>query len=1291
MKKRHVSAVVSILFLAVAGLHAQNAVTVTTNSGDESVGSLGWAVTTLNAAGDGSITFNAPGNSITLTQPLAVFTTNVTLQGPGNTLIGQDNSQSQFLFQQGLNQQENLTFQNNGAYVTGFDVAVTASNWTMGTYNVTTLNGTNASTITASGGVNVNGANGGNASVAVGTWLTGISNNIRGGIGGGVTDVNGSNDMGGAGGTASVIGSSVVLDGFNEFQVVGGHGGGVTDLGTGANTGGNGGSALVSLGSLFVTTGGDVGVAGGTGGGGVTGGNGGGADLMAASVSLYQQLSVQGGTGATGVTVGGNGGNGFVSIGSYFGATGSNFQLNGGNGGGGNSGSGGAGGSAFMTGGNAVLTVVGPNTTSFGVTGGIGGAGTSGGDGGSAGVSLGGLNIGSGIVFKLLGGSGGQANDGAAPGNGGNGGNTSMTLGNFSIGVSTNLNLSGGSGGAGGACTLAGGQGGNGGAGGALAVTFGILNLGSGSNLNLIGGAGGTGGGVSSGGTGGAGGSGGNVSLSIGAVTMASGNNLFVQGGSGGSGAIAATSGPDGAAGQASASIGDLEGTGTVAMAGNAVLQVGQGNYSGSLNGSEIFEKTGSGALTLSGANNYSGGTSVAGGTLYVDTSGSLGTQGVLVGSGALLDYIHSSTATNVVTVTGGTLMFQDSSSAALATVLLQSGAAAYFTGSATGGIAAFADSAGTTLDISGSTTGVTIGSLAGAGLVTIGANNLGVGTNSASTTFSGTITGTGSFIKVGGGTLALSGVDSYSGGTNITAGALAVGNNLALGTGSVAVNGGTLSAAGAPLTFQIGGNYLQGPGGTLQMGLGGAGASSQDRINVTSLGTASLNGTLNLTSYGTLSALPVGGTLTLLTASSVSGTFQQVEENYSGIRLLPLYLPAALELESILPSFQALGTTPNQRALGTDLDALVFNPQMNGLMSSIGVLSNADMQAAYAQLSPEDFTALYQSAFEGAQARAALVDQRLSQLMTDVDSTAWLPGFSSTGTPWFAANLPAAKEAAMAPQKAGPWGGFISGNGGFFNVSADSNAAGYKVTTFGLTGAGADVRLSREAVAGLLVGYGHTDVTLGTGGTLSADGGQAGLYGLFYSDGFYATALAEGGLNNYTTQRQGYGGIAKGSTQGMQYDGAAELGYQFKSGQVKIGPMASAQYSSVSLNRFTEQGSQAPLTVPAQTADSLMSRLGIRAQSQWSLGRGSSLNPSLQLAWEHETNFSGGNFQAGFGTGDSFTVAGPQIGQDGIMAGAGVEISWAKSLTLALNYQGEFGRTNLNSNQFGAGMRIGF
>jgi autotransporter-associated beta strand protein len=65
----------------------------------------------------------------------------------------------------------------------------------------------------------------------------------------------------------------------------------------------------------------------------------------------------------------------------------------------------------------------------------------------------------------------------------------------------------------------------------------------------------------------------------------------------------------------------------------------------------------------------------------------------------------------------------------------------------------------------------MTAGSIEGAGTFSLGSNQLTVGSNNLSTTVSGVIRGTGgSLVKVGSGTLTLSGTNSYTGPTTVSA-----------------------------------------------------------------------------------------------------------------------------------------------------------------------------------------------------------------------------------------------------------------------------------------------------------------------------------------------------------------------------------------------------------------------------------------------------------------------------------------------------------------------------------------
>ncbi|MDR4501492.1 MAG: autotransporter-associated beta strand repeat-containing protein [Nitrospirales bacterium] len=159
------------------------------------------------------------------------------------------------------------------------------------------------------------------------------------------------------------------------------------------------------------------------------------------------------------------------------------------------------------------------------------------------------------------------------------------------------------------------------------------------------------------------------------------------------------------------------------------------------------------------------------------------------------------------------------------------------------------------TLDLNDVST--TIGSLTGSGAALLGTGTLTVG-DATSTTFAGILSETGSLVKQGTGTLTLSGANTYSGATNITAGILQLNGSGTLGVGSAVTLGasGTLDLNDVSATI----GSLTGSGAAL---LGTGTLTVGDATSTTFAGILSEAG--SLVKQGT-------GTLTLSGANTYSG-----------------------------------------------------------------------------------------------------------------------------------------------------------------------------------------------------------------------------------------------------------------------------------------------------------------------------------------------------------------------------------------------------------------------------------
>jgi autotransporter-associated beta strand protein len=309
-------------------------------------------------------------------------------------------------------------------------------------------------------------------------------------------------------------------------------------------------------------------------------------------------------------------------------------------------------------------------------------------------------------------------------------------------------------------------------------------------------------------------------------------------------------------------------------IANNATVEFAQyfdGTYDGFMVGIGSLVKSGTGVLELTGANNYFGGTTVFDGTLRGTTTS---VQGDIVNY-ATVSFVDAGAATYDDLMTGtGVLAMDGAGTLTLASANTYTGGTSVNAGTLRLGVD---DAIGTgaalvtgTLDLAGFD--ATIAGLNGNGKVTLGAGTINVGWNGSSSAFAGVVSGSGTLVKSGGGTLMLTGANTYTGGTFVTGGTLA-GAARAL-NGSIVNN--------ATVRFVEGGDGLF--DGTISGGgqvvITGGGTVTFDGDNSYSGGTTIQGGTLRVASDAALGA--ASGALTFL-----DGTLAFSDEFESGRDIL--------------------------------------------------------------------------------------------------------------------------------------------------------------------------------------------------------------------------------------------------------------------------------------------------------------------------------------------------------------------------------------------------------------------
>ncbi len=727
--------------------------------------------------------------------------------------------------------------------------------------------------------------------------------------------------------------------------------------------------------------------------------------------------------------------------------------------------------------------------------------------------------------------------------------------------------------------------------------------------------------------------------------------------------------------------------------------------WSGVLRGTGALRKAGEGTLTLDAANSYSGGTVVAGGTLNVANAGALGTGAVALEGGSTLDFAGSYVVNNAISVAGDpTVHVADGLSETFAGGIVDGASAGDLVKTGTGDLIMSAAntytgetviSEGTlslvgngslaasrrvdnnaVLDVSGAAGGVSLVSLAGNGVVNLGARSL-LLTNAADT-FAGTIQGSGG-LDIAGGHQVLAGINTYTGDTTVSSGELEVTGSIdqsvvrlkggmLTGSGSI---GGLAAAAGSTLapggqdigTLTVNGGLIQAGGSTYSAQLG---ADTSDRIVVN--GKATIEGGAVLAIERLPGAIFSPGTrYEVMDASGgIDGAYTVTGGDVSafyGVR--PTYESNKVFLDTVQDrAFADAAATRNQAATANALDGLANS---SGLRAAVGNLgTDADARTAFDGLSGEIHAAARTVLIgESEFARAAATD-RLRQAFCAPGGT----GASPTHAAGTAGEACQPDQAVVWERAFGAWG----------HTDGSENAARLNQSTSGVL-IGADTPVSDTWRAGAFGGYDQSTFRLGARNSHGTSDN--------YSLGAYAGAQwGPLGLRlgtSYTwhdvdTDRSvdfaGYSDRLHAKYDAGTAQVFGELGYTMQAGVVRFEPFAGVAYVSLHTDAVDERGGAAALSGEGDTTGTAFSTLGFHASSTLAFG-GVDLTAQGSLGWRRAFGTLAADATHAFAGSESFRVGAVPVARNAAVVDAGISAQLQKNLAIGLSYTGQFGSGN--------------
>lgn len=611
--------------------------------------------------------------------------------------------------------------------------------------------------------------------------------------------------------------------------------------------------------------------------------------------------------------------------------------------------------------------------------------------------------------------------------------------------------------------------------------------------------------------------------------------------------------------------------------------------------------------------------TDTANGVGRLNFLGTSTATGVIGATGARLGLLTGGIASEVVTLTGGSVFVADMQFTGAGTISL--GGATTVTNDID-----FKGFAGTLSIASGVTGGAAIdndtdtdGTITFVGSATVGA----IGATNAISTV--TLSGSSATVNTG----------NFAGST------VTVGTNTLAATGTAAL----------------------GSGSTLNSTI--SNSTTVGQITSTGNATVNANTTVALTLGSSVGYLANGTRFTLVNGAGGTGVADlstTITDNSSILRFAQVTSnDADLIVEVVRErAFNTVSTSTNTSAIGTALEALGASASgdVSTVLNALDALSStASVANAVAQIAPETNGAVLNATYSAQQDASTAISDRQEELrLSKLDVEQGL-----------AAGQPA--------PTAGAW---LKAFGGTASQDKRKGIDGYDSETAG--GAiGMDKRLNNHITTGISYAYAETDVDHGgsrTGNSLDFRSNQGVLYSSYDLANYYIDGLAGFAYNEYDSRRLvNFGTInrtATASYTGTQYGAQVEGGYIYNvAGDFSIIPLAGFRYNHLDINAYQEQGASTfNLRLDNEDYDRAESILGTKFSYTLATPFGKFI-PMLRVAWLYDfvgdTQVSQGSL-GGSNTG-AFTTESAEAQRHTGKAGVKLALASSNYLTLSADY----------------------